>query len=76
LQKEAFFLGVPCITLREETEWVETVESGWNTLVGTRWQDIVNAVNRPDLEPPLHNPFGEGDAAIRIAHSMSDLNGS
>jgi UDP-N-acetylglucosamine 2-epimerase len=69
LQKEAFLLGVPCVTLREETEWVETVEAGWNVLVGTRWQDIVKAVDRPRPEPPKHNPFGEGDAAIRIAHS-------
>src|SRR6266704_1946837 len=69
LQKEAFLLGVPCATLREETEWIETVETGWNVLVGTRWQDIVKAVDRPRPEPPRHNPFGEGDAAIRIAHS-------
>lgn len=69
LQKEAFLLGVPCVTLREETEWIETVETGWNVLVGTRWQDIVKAVDRPMPEPTRHNPFGEGDAAVRIAHS-------
>ena len=73
LQKEAFLLGVPCVTLREETEWVETVEAGWNVLVGTRWQDIVKAVGRPNPEPSLHNPFGEGDAALRIAHSLFEL---
>lgn len=67
LQKEAFLLGVPCVTLREETEWVETVEVGWNILVGTRWQDIIKAVDNPTPEPPLYNPFGEGDAALRIA---------
>jgi UDP-GlcNAc3NAcA epimerase len=74
LQKEAFFLGVPCITLREETEWVETVEAGWNVLVGTRWQGIVKAVGRPTPEPPSHNFFGEGDAAQHIAHSLANLN--
>lgn len=76
LQKEAFLLGVPCVTLREETEWVETVEAGWNVLVGTRWQSIVEAVNRPMPDPPVHNPFGEGDAAQRIARSLTALNDS
>jgi UDP-GlcNAc3NAcA epimerase len=69
LQKEAFLLGVPCVTLREETEWTETVEAGWNVLVGTCWRDIVKAVERPTPERPGHNPFGEGDAGIRIARS-------
>ncbi|GAC1305209.1 MAG: UDP-N-acetylglucosamine 2-epimerase (non-hydrolyzing) [Ktedonobacteraceae bacterium] len=69
LQKEAFLLGVPCVTLREETEWVETVEAGWNVLAGTRWPDIVKAVDKPEPEPARHNPFGEGDAAVRIARS-------
>jgi len=74
LQKEAFLLGVPCVTLREETEWVETVEEGWNVLVGTRGEEIVNAVGRPSPELPKCNPFGEGDAAQRIARSLTDLN--
>lgn len=69
VQKEAFLLGIPCITLRDETEWIETVESGWNVLVGTRWQDIVKAVDRPTPECQKCNPFGKGDAGIRIAQS-------
>jgi UDP-N-acetylglucosamine 2-epimerase len=73
LQKEAFLLRVPCVTLREETEWVETVETGWNVLVGTHWEEIVEAVRRPAPELPLRNPFGEGDAAMRIARSLSIL---
>ncbi|MEO8542825.1 MAG: UDP-N-acetylglucosamine 2-epimerase (non-hydrolyzing) [Burkholderiaceae bacterium] len=44
VQKEAYFYGVPCITLRQETEWVETVDSGWNQLVGTCEDSIVEAV--------------------------------
>lgn len=69
VQKEAFLLGVPCITLREETEWIETVQAGWNTLVGTHCRDMLDAMHRPKPQVPERNPFGEGDAAIRIARS-------
>ncbi len=44
VQKEASWLRVPCVTLREETEWVETVESGWNTLTGSDSRHIIRAV--------------------------------
>jgi len=74
LQKEAFLLGVSCVTLREEPEWVETVDADWNVLSGTRGQDIVKAAARPTPEPPKCNPFGEGDAAQRIARSLTNLN--
>lgn len=67
IQKEAFLLGAPCVTLREETEWPETLEGGWNTLVGSRREAIVEALNRPRPEPVHRHPFGEGDAAQRIA---------
>jgi UDP-N-acetylglucosamine 2-epimerase len=76
VQKEAFLLGVPCITLREETEWIETVDAGWNVLVGTRQEVILDAVGMPKPKPPQKNPFGEGDAAIRIAHSWSNRKSS
>lgn len=70
VQKEAFFLGTPCVTLREETEWPETVQEGWNMLVGTNSSALVEAVHRPMPTPPRHQPFGKGDAAERIAMSF------
>jgi UDP-GlcNAc3NAcA epimerase len=70
VQKEAFLLGVPCITLRAETEWVETVQEGWNVLAGTDWLNISTAIARPQPQPPAYNPFGQGDAAQRIVQSL------
>jgi UDP-N-acetylglucosamine 2-epimerase len=67
IQKEAFFFGVPCVTLRPETEWVETVELGWNVLTSSNTQQIVDAVTKhqwPTTQPaPV---FGDGNAANRI----------
>ena len=65
LQKEAYWLGVPCLTLRNETEWVETVEAGWNVLVGSDSKRIVDAVYSfapPDSRPAL---YGDGAAAVK-----------
>ncbi|CAA7599634.1 UDP-N-acetylglucosamine 2-epimerase (non-hydrolysing) [Acididesulfobacillus acetoxydans] len=63
VQKEAYFAGVPCITLRDETEWTETVAAGWNVLVGADTQSILKAVT--EFAPPPERPqiFGDGDAA-------------
>jgi UDP-N-acetylglucosamine 2-epimerase len=71
MQKEAYFLGVPCVTVRPETEWVETLEGGWNVVAGTTREGVLRAVtsaNRPDgPAPPL---FGTGDAAQRIVRIL------
>jgi UDP-N-acetylglucosamine 2-epimerase len=67
MQKEAYLLGVRCITLREETEWVETVSSGWNKLVGVDQNVICTAVEtwHPLGDRPLL--YGDGHAAERIS---------
>jgi UDP-N-acetylglucosamine 2-epimerase len=67
VQKEAYWLGVPCVTLRAETEWVETVDAGWNRLVGADREAIIEAASR--FEPPALRPalFGDGHAAEQVA---------
>jgi UDP-N-acetylglucosamine 2-epimerase len=72
LQKEAYWLGVPCVTLRDETEWQETVDSGWNALAGADSDRIVSAVRRfvlPATRKPL---YGEGGVAARCVALLSD----
>jgi UDP-N-acetylglucosamine 2-epimerase (non-hydrolysing) len=66
VQKEAYIFRVPCITLRDTTEWVETVEDGWNALAGADKEKIVKMAN--DFEPggEQRNVFGNGDASERI----------
>ncbi|MBN1936392.1 MAG: UDP-N-acetylglucosamine 2-epimerase (non-hydrolyzing) [Anaerolineae bacterium] len=69
IQKEAYWLGVPCVTLRDETEWIETVELGWNVLVGAETDKIVAAVRGwrvPEEWPAL---YGDGEAARRLVRT-------
>lgn len=71
VQKEAYFHGVPCITLRDETEWVETVDAGWNCLAGADKKTIVDAYLRakaPDLRRT--SLYGDGHASGRIVELL------
>jgi UDP-GlcNAc3NAcA epimerase len=66
VQREAYLWGVPCVTIREETEWTDTVDTGWNTLVGIDPDAFEAALNAPvpSERPPI---FGDGNASQRIA---------
>lgn len=70
MQKEAYFFGVPCVTLREETEWVETVELGWNTLVGADPGRILAAVSTVERPPSRPAVYGDGHAAEAIVEAL------
>lgn len=70
VQKEAFFFGKPCITMRDSTEWVELVDSGWNTLVGADSDKITEKVynfNVPSARPLL---YGDGNCAEKIVNIL------
>jgi UDP-GlcNAc3NAcA epimerase len=73
VQKEAYWYGVPCVTLRTTTEWVETVSTGWNRLVGSDPEAILSAVRdaAPGAERPLL--YGDGNASANIADLLSTM---
>jgi UDP-GlcNAc3NAcA epimerase len=71
IQKEAFFLGVPCVTLREETEWVETVSEGWNVIAGTNANTILTAIAKTDWPTEAPRPiYGDGHASEKILSAI------
>ncbi|MEZ4561152.1 MAG: UDP-N-acetylglucosamine 2-epimerase (non-hydrolyzing) [Thermomicrobiales bacterium] len=76
IQKEAYALGTPCVTLRTETEWVETINSGWNRLCSLEPEAILCAVAAMSAPPLRKRPrpphFGDGHAAERIASILTD----
>jgi UDP-N-acetylglucosamine 2-epimerase len=73
LQKEAYWLGTPCLTLRNETEWVETTMAGWNLLVGTDRTAIVDAVGSFAPSGPRPSLYGDGHAAERCVDLLDTL---
>ncbi|MBW7571814.1 non-hydrolyzing UDP-N-acetylglucosamine 2-epimerase [Caproiciproducens faecalis] len=73
LQKEAWFMKVPCITLRGETEWVETLKGNWNVLSALTTEDIYNKAMHTVVDEAAHEqmPFGDGNASQKIADVLS-----
>ena len=67
VQKEAYWFKVPCITLRNETEWIETKESGWNVIVGSEPTSIIRAVEQTQPGSIHKDAYGNGDSAEKIA---------
>ena len=73
MQKEAYFHRVPCVTLRDETEWIETVEAGWNQLVGVDENAIVRTAKiiKPTTTPQT-SIFGDGYAVEKVIKAIAD----
>ncbi len=71
VQKEAYFHKTPCITLRNETEWTETIDAGWNILTGANKDKIINAVQHKFECQPIKE-YGDGDSAQKIIQVLYD----
>ena len=72
VQKEAFFFQKPCITMRDTTEWVELVTSGWNTLTGADTEKIISAIH--GIYTPVDYPqlYGDGHTAEKIIEVLQE----
>ncbi len=73
VQREAYYLGIPCLTLREETEWTETIKVGWNRLVGVDGEKI--RASWFDWRPQGHRPplYGDGKAGMRVVQAIEKI---
>ncbi len=72
VQREAFYLDTPCVTMRDETEWIQTIDCGWNTLVGADGSRISRALARIDSPATKPQLYGNGQAAPRVAEVIAN----
>ncbi|WBW99447.1 non-hydrolyzing UDP-N-acetylglucosamine 2-epimerase [Oceanirhabdus sp. W0125-5] len=72
IQKEAYFMKKPCITLRDESEWVETIKSGWNILAGADYEKITNAIQNFEKNGEQINYYGNGKASEGICNILKE----
>ncbi len=72
LQKEAYFLNKHCITMRDETEWVETLKNNWNIIVGANKNKIVESTLKSDLNSARIDAFGDGNSAKKIIKVLNE----
>lgn len=72
VQKEAYFMKKPCITMRDETEWVETIKEGWNVLVGTNKEKILEKIKNFNPSNDQKEIFGDGNASKKIIEIIKE----
>jgi len=75
IQKEAYFYRTPCVTLRNETEWTETVDAGWNQIAGYQTQNILTCVGKTPAKSDI-DEYGDGHAADNIVSAMIKREGA
>jgi UDP-N-acetylglucosamine 2-epimerase len=73
MQKEAYVLGVPCVTLRDTSEWVETIELGWNVLAGTNKEAILGGIRRAVPSGSRPAVYGDGRASEAIVGAIASF---
>ena len=73
LQKEAFYAQIPCVTVRSETEWTETVQLGWNRLVDPVTEQIAQALNEASPGDADVFPYGDGNASKKIVDCIEEF---
>jgi UDP-N-acetylglucosamine 2-epimerase (non-hydrolysing) len=73
VQKEAFILKVPCVTLRENTEWIETLQDGWNILVGANCTEILQAIFKSNPLKLIGYPYGNGNAREKMMEILTNF---